>query len=478
MLFSKLRITYTIRNMIDKGKIKKTLSENYPFFSILIGIVIVSVTVGPFSNYDTQLEYEAASGVIRWGLPYVNYLGDMINQPPLGFYIAAIFFKVFGQSVDTGVALVTLLGIGCTILIYKIGKAMYGKPTALLAAALFALAPWQIVLSRSFLIDVQCLFFSMLCIFVGINAIRKDSFKLFLVSGTLFGAALLTKLFAVFTLIPLMLLFIYYRPKNLRRSLSLLGAFFLPGLIFAFLWYQVISGQGMLSVFGHADFADYNSSGIVPSYFFVGYFLLNYGLGLFFVSAAVFSLLVCFLRRKLFSKIIVFDLICLATIILVVAANTFLGAGQNLKAPYSNAIKYAYQSLPFFSLLAASLVGKCISLFHSAKSKRKLHRTLLFSVVFVGMFLLGATAFFDLWYARLLSTADYLLFRVEPNVFLGYSLFNPTPTGEQSLLMVMHYLGFAVVLSGLVWASRPTLVGLFKRLRGPIATSSEPKASR
>jgi hypothetical protein len=313
---------------------------------------------------------------------------------------------------------------------------------------------------------VQCLFFSLLCLLVGIYAIRKDSFKLVLVSGTLFAAAFLTKFFAVFTLIPLTLFFIYYRPKNLRRALSLVGAFFLPVLLFAFLWYNVISGGWLPSAFSHDDFWSYNSSDVVPSYFFVCNFLLYYGLGWFFTSATVFSLLVCFLRRKLFSKLLVFDLICLATIISIVTVNTFLGAGLNLKSPYTGAFKYSYQSLTFFSLLAASLVSKCLSLFNSAKSKRKLHRILFFSVVFVGLFLLVATILDNMWYASLLSTSDYLLFEVEPNVDVGYSLFNSTPTGEHSFLMNVQYLGFAFVLSGLVWASRHKLIGLFKLLRG------------
>jgi 4-amino-4-deoxy-L-arabinose transferase-like glycosyltransferase len=455
--------------MLTRSGIRKLLSENYPLLAIIIGVVLISVSIGPFVNGDTELEYEAASGVIRWGMPYVKTFGDILNQPPLGFYVEALFFTFFGSSIDTGVVLITLLGLGCILAVYKIGNVLYGKPTGLAAAALFALSPWELVLSRTFLIDLQCLFFSLFCLLVGIYAIRKDSAKLSLVSGTLFAAALLTKLFAVFTLIPLMLLFIYYRPKKLKRALSMIGAFFLPALLFAFLWYQVISGQGLLSVFRHEDFGYYNPSGLVPSYFFVGNFLLNYGLGLFLTSAVVFSLLVCFLRRKLFSKILVFDLICLATIIPIVVVNTFLGAGLNLSAPYSNAIKYTYQSLPFFSLIAASLVGKSLSLFQSAKSKRKLRRVLFFSVVFVGLFLLVATIFVNMLYAGMLATSDYLLFKVEPNIDLGYSFFNPTPTGEHSLLMNIQYLGFAVVLSGLVWASRHTLVRLFKP-RGSIET--------
>jgi 4-amino-4-deoxy-L-arabinose transferase-like glycosyltransferase len=447
------------------SRVRKLLINNYSLLALIIGVVLISVSIGPFGNADTEWEYEAALGVTRWGMPYAFTFGNIMNQPPLGFYVEALFFTFFGASIQNGVALVTLLGLGCIIAVYKIGDELYGKPKGLAAATLFALSPWELILSRTFLIDVQCLFFSLLSLLVGIYAVRKDSFKLVLVSGTLFAAAFLTKLFAVFTLIPLMLLFVYYRPKKLIRAFSLLGVFSLPVILSTFLWYQVISGQGLFYVFAHADFGESNANGIVPSYFFVGNFLLNYGLGLFFVGATVFSLLVFFFRRKLFSKILVFDLICLATIIPIVAVNTFLGAGLNLKSPYNNAIKYAFQSLPFFSLLAASLLGKCLSLFHSAKSELKRQRRLVLSAVFVGMFLLGGTMFVNLSYAHLLSVADYLLFKVEPNVVLGYSLFNPTPTGEQSFLMAIQYLGFAVVLSGFLWAGRHELVGLVKRLR-------------
>ncbi len=444
-------------------RIRKLLSENYPLLGILIGITLFSVTLGPLQNGDTQWEYEAASGVIKWGMPYVITFGNMINQPPLGFYIEALVFKIFGLSIDTGVTLVMLFGLGCIVLVYKIGKVLYGKTTGLLAAALFASTPWQLVLSRSFLIDAQCLFFSLFSLFVGLFAIRKASAKLFMVSGTLFAAAFLTKLFAVFTLIPLLLFSVYYRPKNLRRTFSLLIAFLLPVLLFSFLWYQVISGQGLLSVFHHEDFSHFNASGVVPSYFFVSNFLLNYGLGWYFMGAAVLSLLICFLRRNLFSKkILVFDLIWLATIVTVVSVNTFLGAGLNLVSPYQNAIKYDYQSLPFFSLLAALLPGRCLLLFKSAKSKMKLNKLLFFSVVLIGLLLPAAAMLFNLRFAHLLSLWPSFLFRVAPGVNAGYFFFNYTPIDWYSVGVGVQHLGYMFLISGLLWAGRDKLGGWLK----------------
>jgi uncharacterized membrane protein len=437
--------------MFDKHSVKKLLSENCSLLIILIGIVLVSVSIGPFQNGDTQWEYEAASGVIRWGMPYVISFGNMMDQPPLGFYLEALFFKVFGLSMDTGVILVMLLGLGCTVIVYEIGKVLYSKTTGLLAAVLFALAPWEVVFSRSFLIDVQCLFFSLLYLFVGISAFRKNSLKLFMVSGIIFAIALLTKFYAIFTLIPLILFYVYYQPKNLRRIISWLGIFFLPVLLFAFLWYQVISGQGLLSIFYHGDFGNYGSTEVVPSFFFVFNFLANFGLGWFFIDAVILSLLVsCFLCRKRFSQILVFDLFCLVTLVSIVSVNIFLGFGFNLKAPYLNAFKYSYQSLPFFSLLAASLVGKCFSLFNSLESSGKLKKLLFFFVVLGGLDLVVASIFFNMYYVHQFSTWDYLLFRVEKGVNAGYSFFNTTPIGGGSFLMGVQYLGFGFVLSGLL----------------------------
>jgi 4-amino-4-deoxy-L-arabinose transferase-like glycosyltransferase len=451
---------------LTSGGIRKLISENYPLLSILIGIALISITIGPFQNGDTQLEYDAASGVIKWGMPYMKYYGDMINQPPLGFYIEALFFKLFGLSFDNGVALIMLFGLGCTVLVYKLGEVLYGKTTGLLAAALFASTPWQFVLSRSFLIDVQCLFFSLLCLFVGIYAIRKDSEGLFMVSGTLFAIALLTKFFPIFTLIPLALFYFRYRQKNLRR-ISAVAAYFLPALLLFFLWYDVIWGRGLLyadshTALSHDDFVSVNASGVAPSYFFVGTFLLNYGLGWFFIGAVVLSLLVCLLRRKFFSRFLVFDLICLVTIVSVVGVNTFLGVGLNLSFPYNNAVKYDYQSLPFFSLLAASLASKCFSLFHSAGSKRKLSKLLFFSVALVGLFLLAASIFANLYSAHLFSLWPSLLFRVELGKDVGYSFINSKPIERIGFELGFQHLGFAFLIAGLLWAGRHKLEGLIK----------------
>ncbi len=224
----------------DRVNLGRLLSEYYPLLSVLIGFLLVSFSAGPYQNGDTAWEHDATSGVLKYGLPYAN--GKLMDQPPLGFYIQAVFAKAFGFSINNGTFLVTLFGFGCVALTYAIGKFAYNKNTGFIAAMLLAFSPWHIVLSRSFLIDVPCLFFSLLSLFIGLIAVRRGSFRLFFVSGIVFAVAFNTKLYAVFILIPLLAFFFYYNPKKLKRIVTWIAAFFIPTFLLSYLWYQTITG--------------------------------------------------------------------------------------------------------------------------------------------------------------------------------------------------------------------------------------------
>lgn len=404
---------------------------------------------------DTKLEFDAAIGVASWGMPFIKY-GHVINQPPLAFYLVGLILRIFTPSYDIGVAVVTVFGLGCTVLVYRIGKTLYGKSIALLSAILFALTPWHLVISRSFLIDVQCLFFSLLFLLVGIHAIRKDSFKLLMVSGTLFGIALLTKFFAVFALIPLIFFYFYYRQSKLKRK-RVIAAYFLPVLIFAFLWYQIISGRGLISASGIDDFITFNPDGVVPSPFFITNFLLV-GLGSIFLITATMSVIVSFARRSFFAKIIPYDLMCLVTIVAIGSINAFLAVGLNLSAPYNNPIKYDYHFLPFFCLLAASALGKCLMLYDSSKLEQQLKRK-RFLLVIISLTLLFATIFLNLKWVNQYSTWDHWLFKVDSEG--GYAFLNSNPISEGSFMIGIQYLGFVFALSGIMWQSRNRLRDFF-----------------
>ncbi|HDQ07010.1 MAG TPA: phospholipid carrier-dependent glycosyltransferase [Candidatus Bathyarchaeota archaeon] len=425
------------------------LRNNLSLLGILLGFILLSVATGQFSNYDSQLEYTAALGVIEWGLPYIEF-GHFINQPPLGFYIGALFLRCFGSSYAVAVTVPTLFGAGCIVLLYEIGRVLYGARTGLFAAAIFASTPWHIMLSRSFLIDVQCLFFSLLYLLVGIYATKKNSMKLLLLSGVFFGAAFLTKAFAVFMLVPLAIFYFYAGPRNLWRTF--MGVmFFVPALIFTYLWYEVISTRGFYAAFTHDDF-HFFITGAAPSYFFVVNYLLG-AVGVFFLAAGAVSLLVSFLRRKTFGKVFASDLICLATVAAVVGVNMFLVLGRNLVCPYNNPIKYEYQFLPLFCLLAASLLNKLYLL--DLADLRSRRNKLVFLVTLFGLVLIVLSMIWNVHALNTYTTQTEIRFNVEGE--MGYSFEHAALNGAPQISWAVQWLGFAVVAFSFLWANRDRL---------------------
>ena len=442
--------------LLDRVKAKKRLIELGPLLLILLGTALVVFSMGPYQTWDTQLEFEAASNVAKIGIPYVSGFGTVIDEPPLGYYLEGLLFRAFGVSMDVGVVLVTLFGLASVATIYFLGRELYGKSSGFFAAVLLGLNPWHLVLSRSFLIDAQCLFFSLLSLYVGVLAIRKGSIKFALAAGMVFAAAFLTKFYAFFVLIPLLLLYLPSKPKGTGRVAAQLAAFSLPTLLFSLMWYQVFLGRSLLSLFVHNDFSNTvpASTGVAISPFFVANFMVNYGLGMYVIVAVAFSLAAGFSLRKYFSKTSIIDFACLVTVLAVLGVNTYLGAVLNLNIPYIGAVKYDYQALPFFALLAASLSVKSSLLFVTAKSALRRRRLLLTLAALAAVVLLAASLASSIYSTCAVSRRDYLQYRVEPNVDYGYAFSTRTPLTLSNPLMTVQLLGFGALLLGLIYAFR------------------------
>jgi len=390
---------------------------------------------------------------MKYGVPFNANAGTMFNQPPMGFYIDSLAFRIFGLSINTGVAVVTCFGLGCTVLVYLIGKAWYGKLTGLVASAIFAVTPWQVILSRSFLIDAQCLFFSLLFLLIGYYAIRKNSLWLFTLSGVFFGVALMTKLFAILMLFPLAILYFHYKPKKLWNPLPVLY-FSLPVIVLLQIWYHDVLRCNILTIFWQDDFKNYNSPASMPSGFFTLNFLLG-ALGAFFLAAVIISLLVSSFQTKLFRNVLTADLTCLATIILVVGLDTFLGWGLNFSAPFTSAVKYDYQALPFLCLLAGSVLTKCQRLFKALETKLSRGK-LLFGAACLGVACLAIAVASNLSDVNLYSRLDTVAFNVQGTVSYGFS--NSSKLVESNGLIYLQYAGFALLILGLIWAVKENLI--------------------
>ena len=446
---------------IKRDNVVEFLRERCTAIGVLVGAALVSLSLGPYSNFDTEVEFAAASSVVTQGLPFSSP-GNLVNQPPFGFYLNGFFLRTFGLSYATGVAAVTMWGVGCVFLVYQVGKTFYNARTGLVAAGVFALLPWEAVLARSFLIDVPCLFFSLLSLLVGVWAVRKASLKVTLVSGILFGFAFLTKFFAIFTLIPLALILVRYPPKSLRLWAAQVGIFAFPVLFMYYLWYELISRLGVFSFFGHNDFSSF-TQGVTPSsYFLLRFFADNPGT-LLLLSVGISIFLVTWTRKDFRASF--FDLVCLVTIVGTAGVNMFLVLSLGLLVPYVDPVKYDYQALPAFCLLAASLLEKA-RLLQPLQGEHSRRSKLPFLASLIGIVLLaGSIAASGLTLSGLVSK-DNVMFKVEGDIAFSFQNVGLIP--DLSLQYTLLALGFFTVVvcivCGLRTKSRPARSDLEGRL--------------
>ncbi len=412
------------------------LHAHYQLIGVLIAAFIVLASMGTYTNWDAQTEFEAASSVVTRGFPYVT-TGLMIDQPPFAFYMTAPIMQLFGLSYTNGVFFVSALGLGCVAIIYALGTLLYGKKTGLVAAALFGLVPWQVFMARTYLIDVQYMFLGLLFLFVGIYAVKRNSEKLLAVSGVLFALAFLTKLFTIFLLLPLLLTVLLKGKENgFKLTLRKILIFLAPSFIFQVIWFGGFANQHFFGVYVASDFTHPDLIAN-PSLMFLPRIFVE-SAGWFLIAAVIFSLLLAVSYKRFFAKTFWADAVFAITILVVVGVDLTLVFGKNLLVPYVSAFKYNYAALPFLCLLAASLVNKGQILFSSIV-KMKIKLILAAS----GFILLFASLLESILFLNHTQPYPLIDFKVD---YVGhyFPFYVLTPIG--SYFQEWHYVAAAIIL--------------------------------
>ncbi len=423
------------------------LKEHYQLSGVLIGAFLVALSTGTYINWDAQLEFEAATSVVTRGFPFVTN-GLMINQPPLGFYMDAPVFHVFGLSYANGIGLTAAFALGAVVLVYALGTMLYGKKTGLVAAALFGIVPWHVYMSKIFLIDNQNLFFSLLFLAVGVLAVRKNSQKLLAVAGVFFAIAFMTKLFAVFMLVPLLLI-IFFERKHLKFKINLRNVliFLVPTFVLQAIWFGGFANQNFFGVYLASDIT-HPVLVANPSLLFLPIILVK-SAGWFLFAAGLFSLVLSVFYRKIFAKILWLDAVCVGTIAVIAGLNLLFVFGLHLTVPYVSVFKYDYLALPFYCLLAASIAAKSGLLLGSVNWKKKVHyvKPLLVAAGLLLLLasLLESTAFLTKWVGFVAFGVDSVTY-YPFNVFSGAANgFSPALTYIALVLMVLSLIGSFLV---------------------------------
>ena len=238
-----------------KQRLTNLLGAHIQLIGVLLGALLVSLSMGTYTNWDAQLEFEAASNVVTRSFPYVT-TGLMINQPPLGFYLDAPVFHALGLSYLNGVGAMTAFGLGCVALVYALGTMLYGKRTGLVAAALFGIVPWHVYMLKNLSHRqpkpiFQPPLFGRLGFWLSKKILENSCWR----RAPFFALAFLTKLFAVFMLAPFLLM-VYLQGKQFGFKITARKVliFLSPTFVLQAIWFGGFANQNFSAVYFSSDF--------------------------------------------------------------------------------------------------------------------------------------------------------------------------------------------------------------------------------
>ena len=182
--------------------------------------------------------YEAAAGS---GIAAISAIPHLTGDyPPLYHVIVAIFYAIFGKSVDAAqwanLPAIALLGLAT----YKLARPLLSPPAAAAAAALVNFYPYLLWLSRETLIDYWLAAIVALSMWALIRTKEFSDRKASILFGIACGLGLLTKwTFPFFVLLPA----VWLARKHLRNAMLAAAV----AAVIAAYWY--VPSAGALSEF-------------------------------------------------------------------------------------------------------------------------------------------------------------------------------------------------------------------------------------
>lgn len=114
-------------------------------------------------------------------------------HPMVFQYLMALVFEVFGFHDIIGRSMVAVIGILTLLLVYRAGSDLYGRWTGLIAAAIMAVMPYHVIVTRQVLLDGPLTFCTTLTLVLLIRYARTGNGAYLMGVGSALGLVFLTK---------------------------------------------------------------------------------------------------------------------------------------------------------------------------------------------------------------------------------------------------------------------------------------------
>lgn len=140
------------------------------------------------------------------------------SRPLIWPLFLGFFWKLGINPIFFGRILTLFFSIGCVYLTYLVGKDIFNKKTALIAAFFLAFSPIFFYSNTTLLTEIPSLFFALLGIYFFIK--KRD-----VLAGFFIGIAFLTRFYQAFVLAVLIFILYFYKKGSYKRAYKLFFTF-------------------------------------------------------------------------------------------------------------------------------------------------------------------------------------------------------------------------------------------------------------
>ncbi len=235
-------------------RIIKYIKEN---FFVIILIILSSflffyrLDYNTLASWDEAWYAEIAKQMVKTG-DYIFMIWNgkpYYDHPPMGFWLMALSYKVFGISEFSTRLPSAIMGVLTILLMYKTSIELFGKKLiGFVAALILGTSVWYVIRVRSGNLESVFVFFFILTIYLSIKS--SKNFKWFPLAMLSFGSLILSKTLVGVSAAPLILYLNFKQIINVKKNIFcfLLGLFFL--FIVVYPWYH-------LNIQKYSDFYQY-----------------------------------------------------------------------------------------------------------------------------------------------------------------------------------------------------------------------------
>lgn len=167
--------------------------RSHPFLIVLaVGVFLRywRLTAVGFNSDEAVYAGQAAS--IAGQSAYLPYF-PIFRAHPLLFQSLLSLPYQFGVADVVGRILAAGFGVATLVVVYHLGKLLYGRNVGLLAMALLAVMPYHVTVSRQVLLDAPMVFFATAALYALVRYCSQHGTRWLVVAGALMGLAMITK---------------------------------------------------------------------------------------------------------------------------------------------------------------------------------------------------------------------------------------------------------------------------------------------